>query len=85
MAAKCIRYLIYPIQMIISDFKLVRKPDGRCAGSQQDGGEEGGLSETKSARDEALDEYRKTLENTFGEEGRISFVLLCVRGWTEGG
>ena len=69
--------------MIILGFKLVRKPVGRCAGTQQDGGEEEGRSETKSARDEALDEYRKTLENTFSEGKHVNEITTDVRVWTE--
>ena len=48
-----------------------------------DGGEEEGRSETKSARDEALDEYRKTLENTFSEGKHVNEITTDVRVWTE--
>lgn len=71
--SKCIRVAVLGI-------RAVGQAIERCTGRRSQTGEEEAQIEPKNA-----DEYRKTLENTFGEEGRISFVMLCVRGWTEGG
>ena len=66
----------------MSSFRDVAKAIGHCTGSQRRRDEEDGPSEPKSTRDEALDGYRKALENTFNDEEYINFVMLTVRSWT---
>ena len=38
----------------------------------------------KGLAEEALDEYRLSLEKTFGVSERTDSVLLCVRHWMDG-
>ena len=81
MVAKCARYLTYPLRMTVSSFRDAAKAIGRCTGSQPRRDEEDGPSEPKSARDEALDGYRKLLEDTFNrsDEKYIDSVMFSVR------
>ena len=76
MAARCIR-------MVVSGIKAMGKAIGRYAGHRPRRGEEEGQRKPKSARDEALDEYRKTLENTFSDKECIDDIMSCVRDWTD--
>ena len=41
-------------------------------------------AERRSAREEALDEYRKVLENTFSDKEPIDDVMGCVNTWIDG-
>ena len=50
----------------------------RYAGSRSHR-EEGNQGKSKSATDEALDEYLKTLQNTFGNEERLGYIMKNVR------
>ena len=75
-AARCIR-------MVVSGIKAVGKAIGRGTGGRPHRGEEDGASERKSATDEALDEYRKTLENTFNDKQCIDEIMEYVREWTD--
>ena len=44
---------------------------------------EAGAGEEKTA-EKVLEEYRQTLQNTFGSSERINDVMKYVRWWTEG-
>ena len=46
--------------------------------------EEREVAERENARDEALGEYRKTLEKIFNDEERIDDIVLPVGAWTDG-
>ena len=72
MAARCIR-------MVVLGIRAMGKAIGQYVGRQPHRGEEEGQREPKSARDEALAEYRKTLENTYDDKECIDYIMLRVR------
>ena len=44
---------------------------------------EAGVGEEKTV-EKALEEYRQTLQNTFGSSERVNDVMLYVRAWLDG-
>ena len=44
---------------------------------------EAGVGEEKTA-EEALEEYRQTLQNTFGSSEALDIVMRCVGWWIDG-
>ena len=77
MAARCIR-------MVVSGIRAAGEAIGRYVGSRPRRGEEEGQREPKSARDEALGEYRKILESTFNDKECIDVILFRISIWTDG-
>ena len=81
--AKCIRYLIYPIQMTVLGANTIISLLSRRADSCRNRSEEEGASETKSSRDDALNECQTALEYTFDDQERISLVMEGVEFWID--
>ena len=82
--AKCIRYPTYPIRIIVQGCKAAMEVFFRCFDSPRCVDEEGGKRASKSL-DEALREYRKTLEKTFSEGRDVDKVIDNVVSWIWGG
>ena len=59
---------------------LSRRADSRGNRSEEEGVSE---SETKSARDDALNEFQTALEYTFDDQERINLVMEGVEFWID--
>ena len=69
--------------MAVYGFKILGQAFVRCVHNRQHIGDEESQSEP-SKRDSALDRYRKTLQNMFGDRNHVDTVMVGVRVWTDG-
>ena len=86
LVAKCIRCLTYPIRVAVLCFRGTVNASGRRVNNHRARDERDGENgaERRSAREEALDEYRNVLENTFSDKEPIDDVMGCVNTWIDG-
>ena len=83
--AKGIRYFLHPVQVTISASRGAVKALVQLIGNCGRGGENRDrVDEPKSARDNALNEYRKILGKTFTDKKHIKRVMKFVTEWTDG-
>ena len=83
--AKGLRYFLHPVRVALSVFRGAVKTLAQLLGSCGRGGEDRDqMDEPKSARDDALDEYRKILGETFSDKKHIKRVMKFVTEWTDG-
>ena len=71
-----IRTAVHSLKIVVKS--LFQRVRGRRAADM-----EGGEGEKKTT-EKALDEYRQTLQNTFGNSERINDVMREVKWWIDG-
>lgn len=75
MIARCIR-------MVVLGIKAASEAIGHCASSRPHRSEANAQSVPRGSRDEILDNFRETLENTFNDEERIIEITLRIKKWS---